>query len=629
MTDTTEDDATERSELQTLKDGPELPPVSPAATAGAVSRRFERGELLGVGAMGEVVECHDRRLGRVVAEKTLQDVKSSHARWRFLREVQVQAQLEHPSIVPVYELDVGEGRAPSFTMKRVQGVTLAAAIDAARKGEVMPRFAPRRLLQALASVCLAVDYAHRRGVIHRDLKPSNIMLGAYGEVYVLDWGVARVLEDDQADVDISSTDIAHLELVDDEGTRVVGTPGFIAPEVLASESRGTPPSDVYALGAILFQILSGELLHGGNALARIESTRTGVDVHARARASSLRIPPELLTVCERAVAPLGQRYEDCRSMHDDLQAYLDGDRDLALRRDMADDLARTAISQLDEAAGLNRQAVLRDLVAALALEPTHGAALRGLRRLLSEPPAEPPPDVVHRLAELEDEHLAAVSKPASWSGIIGMPVALGLTLFMGVRSFAVFAVVAVLAVVLPTVVRTEGRLASRRAGSARRVRHRRRDILPVALMAVAISLVSAVAGPFVLLPAVATSLGIVRVLRDPRQPWLVIALMLAAVFVPAVLMATGVVEPSYSFGPEGWLIRPLAVELPEIPTMVWASACAGVIVTSGVLIAARYRRELDATELRNQLYLWQLEQVLPDPASAGADPTGRSQPRGQ
>src|SRR5439155_8110480 len=148
---------------------------------------YEIGEVIGRGGMGEVVAAMDLRMERAVAVKRMRGAASPEAIERFLREAKIQARLDHPAIVPVHELGRDADGRPYFTMKRLAGVTLAEQL--AKQGPIQP------LLRALIDVCFAIELAHSRQVAHRDLKPSNIMLGGYGDVYVLDWGVARMLGD--------------------------------------------------------------------------------------------------------------------------------------------------------------------------------------------------------------------------------------------------------------------------------------------------------------------------------------------------------------------------------------------------------------------------------------------------
>ena len=167
--------------------------------------RYRIGDTLGVGGMGEVRRCRDRRIGREVAMKVVRSDAAGLAwmRERFLREARIQGQLEHPCIVPVYDLGMGPDGATYFTMKRVRGATLEDVVDALRAGdpEAERKWSRRRLLSAFSTVCGAVDYAHSRGVVHRDLKPGNVMLGDFGEVYLLDWGLAKVTGEADEDAD--------------------------------------------------------------------------------------------------------------------------------------------------------------------------------------------------------------------------------------------------------------------------------------------------------------------------------------------------------------------------------------------------------------------------------------------
>src|SRR5262249_42598837 len=141
------------------------------------------GEVIGRGGLGEVVLAHDLRVGRDVAIKRLQtSAPTADEIARFLREARIQGRLDHPAVPPVYELGTDLHGRPYFTMKRLAGTTLAEYLKS-------PEPNRQRLLRAFADVCLAIEFAHSRGVVHRDLKPSNIMLGDYGDVYVLDWGL--------------------------------------------------------------------------------------------------------------------------------------------------------------------------------------------------------------------------------------------------------------------------------------------------------------------------------------------------------------------------------------------------------------------------------------------------------
>src|SRR5690349_14585720 len=166
-----------------------------AAILPADAGRCRFGGRLGEGGMGEVLLAHDEHIGRDVAVKRIRASEpTAEELSRFLREARVQGRLEHPAVVPVHDLAVDRDGRPFFVMKRLSGTTLLELLgrlraDPAADGATVRR----RMLRAFADVCLAIEFAHSRGIVHRDLKPANIMLGDFGEVYVLDWGVARAL----------------------------------------------------------------------------------------------------------------------------------------------------------------------------------------------------------------------------------------------------------------------------------------------------------------------------------------------------------------------------------------------------------------------------------------------------
>ena len=215
---------------------------------------------LGEGGMGIVQLGTQRSLGREVALKTLRPgVRTDDAMARLIREGVVTGSLEHPNIVPVYDLSIGEHAMPVLVMKRVEGSTWTARMTGGASTRKLSD-AEDLLewnLRTLMSVCQAVHFAHSRGVVHRDLKPDNVMIGEFGEVYLLDWGIAVQVNGGH---DMSARSDA-----------VVGTPAYMAPEMLLGEGV-SPQTDVYLLGAILFEVLVGRAPHefpeGMSALVR-------------------------------------------------------------------------------------------------------------------------------------------------------------------------------------------------------------------------------------------------------------------------------------------------------------------------------------------------------------------------
>jgi tetratricopeptide (TPR) repeat protein/tRNA A-37 threonylcarbamoyl transferase component Bud32 len=227
------------------------------------------------GGMGVILKGHDVDLGRDVAMKVLAKdlAQRPEVVQRFVEEAQIGGQLQHPGIVPVYELGLMADERPYFTMKLVKGRTLAT-LFAERATVAADR---QRLLTIFESVCQTVAYAHSRGVIHRDLKPANIMVGAFGEVQVVDWGLAKVLARggtaDEKRAKAMQSQLTVLETVRSDGSRsgtdslvgsVMGTPAYMPPEQASGRvDRLDERSDVFALGAILCEILTGAPPYSG------------------------------------------------------------------------------------------------------------------------------------------------------------------------------------------------------------------------------------------------------------------------------------------------------------------------------------------------------------------------------
>ncbi|MGE5184317.1 MAG: serine/threonine-protein kinase, partial [Acidobacteriota bacterium] len=356
--------------------------------------RYELLETLGKGGMGEVVAARDDVIGRDVAiKRMLTAAPTPDDIDRFLREARIQGGLDHPAIPPVYELARDADQRPYFVMKRLAGTTLAAIVKGLASGdaELAARYPRQRLLRAFADVCLAVERAHSRGVVHRDVKPSNIMLGEFGEVYVLDWGVAKVL--DEGDELLRSL---HHAVRGDSSTEVgtaIGTPAYMAPEQSTGDVVDAR-ADVYALGCVLFELLTLRQLHGKERAA---------DRSPAHRAPDRDVPPELDALClEATTFDPAARLASARQLGERVQRYLDGDRDLERRRE----LARAHLARATEAVtGGDDERAMREAGSALALDPTLGEAAQLVTRLMLEPPRDTPAEVVAQIAG-EEEMLA-------------------------------------------------------------------------------------------------------------------------------------------------------------------------------------------------------------------------------
>jgi formylglycine-generating enzyme required for sulfatase activity len=296
-----------------------------------VSKYEVRGEL-GRGGMGVVQRVWDASLRRELARKTMHrslGPARAQALARFLEEAQILAQLDHPAIVPIHDLGLDEHDRPFFVMKLVVGRDLGAVYELAR--EAREGWTTTRAVAVLLRVCEAVGYAHSKGVVHRDLKPSNVMVGTLGEVYVMDWGIARVSQaSGEAPIETVRSAAPTTDGPDSLHTGhgdVVGTAAYMAPEQARGElDKVTARSDVYALGAMLYHLLAGRAPYarpGAASRALLLALLAGPPPPLDEAAPGA--PLELLAICAKCMAREPEkRYADLVEVADDLRAYLEG-----------------------------------------------------------------------------------------------------------------------------------------------------------------------------------------------------------------------------------------------------------------------------------------------------------------
>ncbi|MHC4777178.1 MAG: WD40 repeat domain-containing serine/threonine protein kinase, partial [Planctomycetota bacterium] len=334
----------------------QAPPDSlPAKASRVTSRKFRKGKRLGVGGMGEVMEATDPDLQRLVAIKTVLDPTHGGRRDRFLKEAHITGQLEHPNIIPVYELGFEENSAPYMVMKKVKGRSLdevlgsvsdTGSIDS--EGEQSPKKGgaalvaelpetPERslawLLGVFVKVCEAVAFAHSRKIIHRDLKPENIMVGEFGEVLVMDWGLAKTIGKPDT--------VEDLLLITEEdwnpdgvartldGT-VVGTPAYMPPEQADGRVEMLDErSDVYSLGAILYEILALSPPFEGETVYKIlhDVLLGSLDRPSEKGLAPWEVPRDLEAVVMKAMSrDPKRRYSTALELRDEVAAFFAGRR---------------------------------------------------------------------------------------------------------------------------------------------------------------------------------------------------------------------------------------------------------------------------------------------------------------
>jgi formylglycine-generating enzyme required for sulfatase activity/serine/threonine protein kinase len=299
------------------------------------------------GGMGAILEAYDLDLRRHLAMKTIRDteqlVADPRTVGRFLEEAQVTGQLNHPGIVPVHELGIDKDGQIYFTMQLVKGNTFKDLIDWVWEGK--EGWNQTRALSVLLDVCDTLAYAHSRGVIHRDIKPANIMVGKFGETYVMDWGVARVLgAEDQHDLRLQIEPAVFAKSIESDRREareldfdsplvtmdgmVVGTPAYIPPEqALGKVKEVDARSDAYSVGAMLYHLLTGQMPYvpkntrpSPRAVLLAVTQGPPKPVHVLNPA----VPVELVAIGEKAMSRQRvERYANTREMAEDLRAYLE------------------------------------------------------------------------------------------------------------------------------------------------------------------------------------------------------------------------------------------------------------------------------------------------------------------
>ncbi len=273
---------------------------------------YRVGKTLGEGGMGVVRVARQTALERDVAIKSVkQGARTGKAALALLREAWVMGRLEHPNVVPIHALGRDEAGNPVFVMKRIEGQEWHELIADPTKLPTAAQADPLRWhLAVLLQVCNAIAFAHSRGVLHRDLKPANVMVGPFGEVYVLDWGLAVSLDPSETRIPLAQ-DVADI----------AGTLHYMAPEMVAGKGDQLDPrSDVYLLGALLHEVLTGAPRHTGRTPMEILAAAW----HSRRVDYGPEVPKELAEIANRATAfNRHDRFPSATALHDALSAFLE------------------------------------------------------------------------------------------------------------------------------------------------------------------------------------------------------------------------------------------------------------------------------------------------------------------
>ncbi len=595
----------------------------------SADQRYSRERALGEGGMGEILLVHDERLRRKVALKRMRaDATSDEGRARFLREGRIQAQLEHPNIVPVYDMGIGLGGASYFTMRRVHGRTLGEIIEALREGDttIGTHFGTHKLLNIFCSVCLTLEFAHSHGVVHRDLKPDNVMLGEFGEVNVLDWGLAKVAGEREVSPSELATALGKktpsLMDVRADGASptvvgaVMGTPGFMAPEQVRGElDRVGPEADVYALGSILFEILTLQPLHdvrGGSP--KMISTLDGADARARARAPERDVALELERICIKATASEPEdRFRSARALCDEVQNYLEGELDLQRRLALAKRHADEAEQVLSSPAGEYVEArakAARHLRSALAFDPSHRGALDAMMRLLVELPKDVPPEAEQALFDKRMSDRDAVRKAVLTVHVVILLLAIPMQLWIGVRSWLVFALFnGALMGLCAAVGFAGGGVQPKGLGFI------------VAAYCLVLAAMSVLAAPLAA-PAFAAAYGTLllvstRASGKARKMMLFGSLM--ALLLPGLAQLHGWIPRTFEFASGSVLIRSSLLVFDPVPTIVCLAAFSLALALGPLFVGARWVEALMKAERQHALLTWQLKQFVSDAAQLEQD----------
>lgn len=314
-------------ELATQIEAAPIPSGFPSGIPSA--DRYQIIRKLGEGGMATVYLARDANLERLVAMKVMRS-ESPPLQDRFLREIQILSQLEHPNVVPLYDIVWTDRRVPVCVMRYLRGRSLEQVIAEIKEDAPEGReYSLTRLMQIFLQITQAIEYAHSKRIIHRDLKPANIMLGEHGEVQVVDWGLGKIVRSDEG----SGRPSLNLTSQDE----ILGTPAYMAPEQIGS-ARTDERTDVYALGVILYELLTlCRPIQSSDRLNFLQKLLVEKPVRPRELCPDRLIPTELEQACLRALEKdPAKRQQSARDLRNQVQAWLEAATDAAKRHALAE-----------------------------------------------------------------------------------------------------------------------------------------------------------------------------------------------------------------------------------------------------------------------------------------------------
>ncbi|MEM9860495.1 MAG: serine/threonine-protein kinase [Myxococcota bacterium] len=567
--------------------------------------RYAREALIDEGGMGLVLLANDRHMKRQVAVKRLRSEYADRPdlRQRFLREARVQGQLEHPGVVPIYDVGVTDDGAPFFAMKRLQGRTLHDIINrlSVRNAVEDARFPLRRRIEIFEAVCQTIMFAHHRSVVHRDLKPPNIMVGEFGEVYVLDWGIAKI---DGEDGLVEETRVGEQ----------MGTPGYMAPEQAVGSLDVDERTDVFALGAVLFELLTLTALFIGEPDDKVRATIQG-DIDAPIERAPLDAIPEALdAICRRATAfDPKERYADVRELHQAVVDWLAGARSAEERQRLAERYTRRAA----ELAESDPARAVRELSSALAVEPDYAPARNRLLKILGAP-EKPSPEAEAALKERGIANLVATASRTYGAYAAYLPALVFLYL-AGVRSSGLW-----YTMLGSLIMAAITGLWVRRSPSGLSVS------VSTAFGFVVLATIATIAGPFSFASAMVVGNGAAWILAaraNAPERWLIFSLSVLALALPFLLHLAGLGVLPYGIEDGEIVVRPAMVAFDSVWTLAAASLATVVCLAATYALVGQAVDRLKAAEREAFLRAWRLEQLVPSAAAeAGVgDDTSRQQ----